>query len=231
MRTENSVTSVAAKGVALAPFDQTVFNLKTWANHETSSSAVRSLLKPRVTFLQEKLQEACAKFDIKILEGSKVVNTFVIKHSPFNRNSQKYQEEYYGEYTFSFTLPSLEKVNELYDALSGLDFVSVSSPQFVLKNKKKLEKKALKDAFNKVQKRFAEECEILGLDVNQFIIDAWEASYSDTGRSQNVYTSSADATEGTVGCAAGGSAHNDMIDIASGMAEVTVNLEIAYRRK
>ena len=146
-----------------------------------------------------------------------------------------------------------------YANLSVLEGVQNATPNFSLKNTEKLNVKALAKAWEKVFKRFADECKVLGLSPDDYRVASWEVSYSDshrTGRSARAARSSRGNTlalasagpsammmsavggdlEGApVGATMdlGGSAPSApaLLEIVVGKASVTVNLNVSYVKK
>jgi hypothetical protein len=116
-------------------------------------------------------------------------------------------------------------------------------PAFSLKNHDRLNKRALKAAQKKVVERFAMECEILGLNPAEFEIASWEATYSDSQRSDRVAKGTRLAAMSARGGGAVAQSYSaDSIESAAapeepaigftvGLASVTANLEVGYIRK
>jgi len=234
MQTSNSVTSVSAQGDAETNYDLASLTLSLHAEAATVPSA-KAKLQTKVADLTAALESAVAKHGVVVVNDS--TQTSLAVHE--NRQWVKDEHKLLGHkasYSLTFRTSTLDKVSELYDELTSLDDVTVQSTSFILKNKDKLGKRALKDAFKKVTKRFAEECEVLQLNVDDFDIAAYEVSYHDTVRSSNTRSSMK-----SVGRMAMASMDMDSVEsvgaapapiqIESGKAKVSVNLEVAFKRK
>lgn len=241
MNTLTSVTSVAAVGKAETDFDRATFVLSLDALEETVPLA-KDKLKEKVDALNAALDTAVTKHGVVVVKNSTTTGINVSEKKEWEDNKQV-SRGHWARFSMSFSTDTLDKVSELYDELTSLDDVAVNSPHFTLKNKDRLHKRALKDAFKKVQNRFEEECEVLELDAKSFEIDAWEVSYSDTHRSDNVrksmtrsvraYATGAQGPTGPTGAvgALGSTGPTEPLQIEVGKAQVTVNLEVAFKRK
>lgn len=242
-------TTVAAQGSA-----ETDYNLAGFAIHlsadGSSAPLAKAKLKGQVDALTQALDAMKAKLDLEFVKNSVTTSTNVQEHWEYNR--KKNENEFLGYragYSMFFQIADLDKVSEVYDVLSSLQEVTTSSPGFYLKTntRDRVNKKALKDAFRKVQERFETECEVLGLDASDFEIASWEATYSDSQRSDRVAAHnrkvgasramnySSDNIE-VVACAAapaGGGVgdSSEPLEIVVGKAKVTANLEVGYARK
>jgi len=234
-----TATTVAAYGLAEAPYTIANFSLSLHAKGKTVPVA-KERLKEQIEGLNNSIEELKKKLNLKFVKHSLHTASSVQEDYEYKANKHEHVG-YIVNYNLSFQIDDLDKVNEVFDALTSLDKVRVGNPTFGLKpsQRERLGKKALKDASTKAAERFATECEVLGLNPNDFEIVSWEATYHDSQRSDRVthMAKSARRTsnayyEGAVAAsayAAGGGGGE--IDLVSGQAEVNVNLEIGYARK
>lgn len=228
-----STTTVAATGTAESNYDVVGFSVSVSAIAVASVPAAQAKLKLKVEDLNKVVEEIQKNLDLKFIKGSLRSGASVHEKHEWVKQTQEFKG-YEATFNLSFELDDLSKVNEVYEALTGLQDVRVNSPTFRLKNRDRLNKKALKVAFDRVQDRFESECKILGLDHTQYAIETWEASYSDTRRSDRVSARLESATYSMASAAPiGGSARaqSNALDIMSGLATVTVNLEVGFVKK
>ncbi len=229
------VTSVAASGEAEAPYNLVGFNVSL---SEVASSVplAKLKLKNKIETLDAALTQLLSDLKIEMVKNSLRTSS----HAAEKHEWVKSEHKLLGQevtYNLSFQIDDMERVNEVYDALTSLDHIRVGQPVFTLKNREKLNKKALKNAFEKVKARFEMECGVLNLAPVDYEISTWEATYSDSHRSPKApvraFAMAAGAPVGAVSAAPegvlGGSAGG--INIVSGLAHVTVNLEVSYQPK
>jgi uncharacterized protein YggE len=229
MQTSNSVTSVSAKGSAETDYDLASFTLSL-RSEEASVPEAKASLKLKIDALNAALDASVLKNNVVLVANSKKTS-FSVAENRVWVNSEPKLLGHLATFSLTFRTSTLDKVSDLYDDLTTLEDVTVNSPFFLLKDKDKLNKKALKDAFKKVTRRFAEECEVLGLEVDDFDIAAYEVEYHDTVRSSNTRLSMASMAHRGLESVGSSAQDSDPIKIESGKAEVSVNLEVAFKRK
>lgn len=236
-------TTVAAQGSAETDFNLASFSISLSAEGKTSPAA-KTALKRQVDELTAAVEEMKKKLNLEFVKNSVRASSSVQENWQYVKQERKFQG-FIANYNFSFHIDDLDKVSQVYDSLTSLEEVTVAAPQFALKSRDKINKKALKDAFSKVSERFETECKVLGLNPSDFEIASWEASYSDSQRSDRVAahtgrvgaarmsaaatTYSADVNiESAMG--GGASGGDEPLEIVIGKARVTVNLEVGYAR-
>lgn len=236
MQTQGQVTTVAAQGEAETEYDLVQFSVSLKSLEKTVPQA-KGKLKKQVDTLVALVEDLQKSLEIKIVKGSLRSNTQVGEKREWEHNSQVFKG-YEATYSMTFRLDDLSKISQIFDILTSLREAQVSPPQLMLKERETVNKAALAVAFQKVVSRFANECAVLGLNPSDFEIAAYEASYSDSQRSDRV---------GAMASRAARSAHlesmpvaaslmhdadeSDVIEIVAGLAKVTVNLEVAYARR
>lgn len=232
-------TTVAARGLAEAPYTVAGFSLSLSDKAKTVPSA-KAKLKNKVDDLNKVLEGLRSKLGFEYVKNSLRTSSSVQEEYEYRVNKNEFIG-YVVSYSLSFQIDDLDKVNAVYDALTSLAEVKVASPSFGLKTaqREKLGKKALKNAFSKASERFATECKVLNLNPNDFEISNWEVTYGDSQRGNRVAAGMAarstsnsyhsdDVIESAVGGAASGS---NSLDLVAGLAEVVVNLEVGYARR
>lgn len=238
-------TTVAAQGVAEAPYTIANFSVSLSSNGKTVPDA-KSLLKTRIEGLNKALLNMQSGLSFEFVKNSVHTSSQVQEDWEYVKNNRE-MRGYVLTYSLSFQIEDLDKVNQVFDILTSLPNVNVGNPTFGLKptQREKLSKKALKNAFVKAYERFETECGVLGLDVSEFEIANWEVTYHDSRRGSRVsnamnarvvsnmaYESAAVGAQGPTGpVGAIGPGGMDAIDLVSGLAEVTVNIEVGYAKK
>lgn len=230
-------TTVAARGLAQAPYTIANFSLSLSAKAKTVPVA-KTKLKEQIEGLNKAINDMKQDLGVKFVKNS--VNTSSGVREDYEYRSNKHElVGYEVTYTYSFQTDQLDKVNDIFDVLTSLDKVRVANPHFGLKpsQRERLGKKALKNAAANVKARFESECEILGLNAADFEICSWETTYHDSQRGERVGRHMAARAysnavfEGAPIAAAAGGGGGGEIDLVSGLAEVVVNVEVGYARK
>lgn len=233
-------TTVAARGSAEAPYTIANFSISFFSKGNTVPIA-KARVKSQIEKLNGALLNIKEQLSLEFVKNSVHTHSQVQENWEYN-NNKRTMFGYVLTYSLSFQIEDLDKVNQVFDILTSLPESSVSNPTFGLKQlqREKLSKKALKNAFDKACERFETECKVLGLDVSDFEISNWEATYHDSQRSDRVaaratsnatYESASLATAGGAGPVGATGSAMDAIDLVSGLAEVAVNIEIGYSKK
>jgi uncharacterized protein YggE len=231
-------TTVSAHGEAEAPYTVAGFSI-VLSDVATTVPVAKAKLKKQVETLNQALDSMKTKFNLEYIKNS-VRKTSNVQEQYEYRSSRQEFIGYEVTYRFSFQIEELDKVNDIYDLLTSLKDVRVTSPTFGLKPKEreKLNKKAVKNAAVKVTERFETECNVLGLNSSDFEIVSWEVTYSDSQRNNRVAhvltarsASNSMAPEAYVAVAGGGSSGGTLLDLEAGLASVVVNLEIGYAKR
>lgn len=253
---ETKITTVAAQGEAEAPFTLAHFHLNLVAT-ATTVPVAKTRLGVAISQLNAALEALKTNLSLDFVKNSLRTSSSVQDVYDYNRTTGEQTHKGYNiNYYMSFDIDNLDRVGAVYDALTYLNVsdtanvkLTISNPDFSLKNRDRLNKRALKNAFRQVQDRFETECEVLGLDPLTFEIVSWEANYSDSQRSDRVGKNmrsalgrpAASALGGKVGEAFGAASEDiggsvegagmPVIDFNVGLATVTVNLEVGYTRR
>ena len=235
-------TTVAAQGTA-----ETKYNQVTFSVHLSEEAATVPLAKKKLTLaiegLNESLESVKKELSLEFVKNSVRTSSNTQEHWEYvGKNNNREFQGHIISYSLVFSIDDLDKVSKVYDALTSIPKIKVMPPAFSLKNHDRLNKRALKAAWKKVDERFKSECEILGLNAAEFEINNWEATYSDSQRSDRVAAGNRLAAKSmrAVGGAMNYSA--DSIESAAapeepaigftiGLASVTANLEVGYIRK
>lgn len=239
----NISTTVAAQGQAEAPHNLAHFSL-TLKDEGSTVPVAKARLKKQVEALNAALISMKTNLSLEFVKNSLRTSSNVQQKWEYNQKKRENEfTGYQATYSVSFTVDDLDKVSEVYDVLTNLDKVQVNHPSFSLKNRDRLNKKALKRAFENVQARFEEECNVMGLRIDDFEVGTWEVTYSDSQRSDRVAKGvrafaagapigAAMEESASFGAAGGGADDEDtLLEITPGNATVTVNLEVGYIRR
>lgn len=232
-------TTVAALGEAETNYNLAGFNVSLSSIGGTVPTA-KAKLKIQVDALMKALEAMKEKLSLEFVKNSVRSNSNVQEKYEWVKNSNEFKG-YEASYNYFFQIDQMDKVSEVYDILTSLEEATISSPHYELKTKDrdKVNKKALKHAFEKVSERFETECKVFGLDPSDFEIVSWEASYSDSRRGSRVAAATRSAAarmnvqlEAAVALAASdGGSSSEPLELVVGLASVTVNLEVGYGRK
>jgi uncharacterized protein YggE len=233
-------TTVAAQGTAETQFDRVTFSV-VLSEEGTTVPEAKAKLAEAIDGLNKAVESVKQKLNLEFIKNSVRSSSNTTENWEWvGKNNQKRElQGYTMNYVLSFDVDDLDVVSRVYDALTSIEKVQVRQPAFWLKNRDRLNKKALKVAWKKVEERFAMECETLGLQFTDFEVCNWETNYSDSQRSDRVAkgTRHAMASAGAVRASADveaveGSAHEEpAIGFTVGLASVTVNLEVGYIRR
>ena len=240
-------TTVAAQGTAETKFNLVTFSVSLSESAQTVPNAKTKLTKSIIS-LNQSLDDVKNALGLEFVRNS--VRTSSSTQEDYEYVGKANKRELQGftmTYSLFFDISDLDQVNKVYDALTSISRVSVRQPAFSLKNRDKLNKRALKSAWKKVEERFEMECATLGLLPGDFEVANWETSYSDSQRSDRVakgaraYAAGAIRGEGTPSMSLGGGGDDDVVEGSArsepaigftvGLASVTVNLEVGYARK
>lgn len=250
------VTTVAARGEAEAEYNVVGFSV-SMSELAGSVPTAKGKLQSHIADLDTALTELMSRLKLEFVKNSLRSSSQVNEKYEYNQDTR--QQEFRGfevTYSVSFEIDEMSRVNEVYDALTSLTKVRVGQPSFRLKDntRERLNKKALKHAFEKVQARFEMECVVLGLRADDYEVGTWEVDYSDTQRTPKVRIAQAyafgaasagggalesggsnrgadDFAEGASIESALGSGSGGAINFVAGMAQVTVNLEVSYQSR
>lgn len=249
-------TTVAAQGSAEASYDHAGFTI-TLTGLSTSPTNAKRSLADAIAELNSTLDILKTNESFDFVKNSVLTTSNVSqKYEWDNKRNENMFRGYQVYYQMYFEIDNLDLVSKVYDVLTSLTSVgdnvkvSVGAPTFSItpRTRERLNKKALKKAWEKVEERFETECDVLALDPTAFEVATWEVSYSDSQRSDRVnnrlvgaraasapmaraYAASASIESASLG--GGGDDEYDapIIEIQVGQATVTVNLEVGFSRK
>lgn len=233
-------TTISAQGEAKCDFNLAGFSVSLESIKDTVPLA-KADLKKKVEEFKTALDGLKTKLGFEVVKNSVRSSSSVQAHYEYIKNTNVLKGQR-ATYSYSFQIDDLELVSKVYDALTSLKEVRTGSPSYSIKDstRERLNKKALKHAFEKVTDRLETECNVLGLSPSDFEVYSWETNYSDSRRSDRVAAAaprramalavqSYDSVESAMG--GGGYDEDDSLELVAGQATVYVNLEVGYARK
>lgn len=236
----SQATTIAAQGEAKCDFNLAGFSVSLEALKDTVPLA-KADLKKKVEEFKTALEELKTKLGMEVVKNSVRASSNVQAHYEYVKNTSVLKG-HRATYSYYFQIDDLDLVSKVYDALTSFKEVRTSSPSYSIKDstRERLNKKALKHAFEKVTDRLATECEVLGLTPADFEIFSWETGYSDSQRHDRVGARRAMGGSGVAMAmmapasaddAGEGATLDDSLELVAGQATVYVNLEVGYSRK
>jgi|SRR6185436_6293636 len=226
------VTTVAAIGEAEANYDVATFTLSILVE-DVLLSSVKDRLQNQITTLDQIVKEMLELHQIKIKDSINTDTSIISKLRWDNIRVENVPDGFQGVYCIKFQTESMDKVSSLYNELSLLHNVTVQKPAFSIKNSDRLARKALKNAWKKVNERFTDECEILGLNVDDYEIMNWDVLYPDSQKNSLLLGHKKPYVEvGLIGQEIQNPALivNVNAEVAK-VAKMSVNLNVSFKKK
>ncbi len=223
-----TVTTQSASGLAQGKFDSVSFSVVVEGRGNTGPSA-----KEETASVVHELEASLAHLKEQGINFKNDEDRATLQLSKEHRYDEESGRNIFSGYLATYSLQvrstDVDRVSEIQDVLTSVEGAEVGSPTFGQEPETRLElqKLALQNAFEVIKKRLTEECEVLELKTDDFEIDTWNANYGQQGRS---YSSSNSVVRARAACfdeSMGGGP----IEIKSGLAEVSVSLNVGYRRK
>ena len=221
-----TVTTQSATGIAQGKFDNVSFNILIEGRGNTGPEA-----KNQTREAVEALQTALNQLKSQGITFKDNEDRSTLRLSKEHRYDEETGRNIFSGYLACYTLKvvseDVEKTSEIQDVLTSISGAEVASPQFGQEptTRRSLQKIALSSAFEVIRERLAEECEVLGLNVNDFEIESYNVNY--TQQRPNAYSNANFVAEDAFEAAGGGAP----IEIKSGLADVGVTLNVSWRRK
>lgn len=221
---ERSLTAVNATGVAIADYDTALFTVTVEGRGKTGPKA-KDAARTTINGLTACLA-ALEKEGVQIAKDEMTTDLTVGEEKTYDRNSgQQKSAGYLATYSLQFKTESVDRASEIFDKLSSVEGAQVQSPDFRVKDIAALQKEALKDAKAKADRKFQDECEILGLDKSNYELVTYQARYdeSESAGARPMRAMAAMASPESVG---GGGP--PPVDIKAGKATIRVTLTLTY---
>jgi uncharacterized protein YggE len=218
----STATTINVTGKVTDKFDTARFQVNASMAAKSGPEAKEKIL-PTVRKLDEYYQSLASKSLAEKLKTSLHVQPHYVYDKTSNGNKLT---GYVAVYSLSFHTSNIDEVTNIQDMLTSMENVQVSPPSFDVKNKAELSNKALKLAFEKAQKRLAEQCEVLGVNVKNLEIVSWNVTYSEDRNNHHMEAMSFVGA----GVRAAVNSPEPQFQINPGKAEVTCSLSVVYGR-
>lgn len=225
---ELDITTVASSGSATTDYDIAFFNLITHVDEATQPLA-KAALKDRVAELEPKILAILEAYKVSIIKGT-VASMADVKPRHEWRVDRNELIGYRGTYTYDFKTDSMDVISKIYDELGSLHNVTLGVPNFSLKNPDALNKAALKDGWNKVCDRFADQCDIFGLDPNDYDIAHWQVDYSDAPAVKKAATAT-NTFRAVANAIPQDEVEDQTIELIIPSTKVTIGLSVSFKKK
>lgn len=215
------VTTVSSSGSVAADYNLATFNIGLDHLDDTVPEA-KLRLKDKVDQLMLALDNIKSTHQVELIKNSLKTSINVQPHYEYGKNNKTKLVGFMASYVMSFKISDMDKVSIVYDQLTSLPEVTVQNPQYQVKHADKLKKKALEKAWNSVEERFTEECEVLGLKRENYEVISWRVNYNDHNREYGAKVMALSAGVSRSMTAP------DPIDLFSGQANIMVDLSVNY---
>jgi uncharacterized protein YggE len=224
-----NVTTVSSSGVATTDYDIAFFSLITHVD-ETTQPLAKLALKDRLAELEPRIKAIMETYNVSVIKGT-LVSAVDVKPRYEWRGDRNELIGYRGTFIYEFKTDSMNVISKIYDELSSLHNVTVCAPNFSLKNPEALNKEALKDAWRKVCDRFSDQCDVLGLDPNNYDVAHWQVDYSDVALTKKAPPGTLRAAANAMPQTGEEAAEDRAIELIIPNTKVTVNLSVSFKRK
>lgn len=179
MSNNGTLTSVSALGVAAADYDTAIFTV-TVEGRGKNGSAAKEAARPAIDALNACLK-ALEKSGVSVARDELTADLSVGVEQEYDHSARRNKRiGYLATYALSFKSETVDRASEVFDKLSSIEGCEVQSPDFRVKDIAGLQKEAFKDAFAKVERRFADECEALGLKRGEYALASYQTRYDDS---------------------------------------------------
>lgn len=223
------VTTVASSGSATTDYDIAFFSLTTHVDAESQPLA-KLALKDRVVELEPKIQAILETYKVSVIKGT-ISSMNDVKPRHEWRGDRNELIGHRGSYSYEFKTDSMEVVSKIYDELSSLHNVTMPTPNFSLKNPDALNKTALKDAWKKVCDRFSDQCDVFGLEPNDYDIAHWQVDYSDTPAAKKAAAAQPFRAAANAIGQAEDALEERAIELIIPSTRVSVSLSVSFKKK
>lgn len=163
--------SVHTKGSAEAVFSSVAYKADVVMDGNTGPEA-KAKARPVIDRIRALLVERGpeAGIDLSRLKTSFEVSLITTHGNDGVRRFGGYR----ASYSISFTGTDVVKSIEFHDALTSIEHVQASSPDFRMDDLEAVSEKAFANAVSKAQRKFIAQCKALSLDPNKYIVHSWD---------------------------------------------------------
>lgn len=223
MSERQSLTSVSALGVALADYDTAIFSLSVEGRGKSGPKA-KDAARPAINALNAALK-ALEKEGVAIDRDALTTELSVNPETEYDRqNNRQKRVGYLATYALSFKTETVDRASEIFDRLSSIEGVQADSPDFRVKDAAALQKAAFADAKAKIDRRFADECEALGITASDCALASYQTRYDES-------ESAGARPMRAMAMAASAAPDSAPVEIKAGKACIKVTVTATYDRK
>lgn len=225
MSTQQALTNVFATGVAEADYDVVRFSVTIEGKGKTGPAAKENARAgiDATTATIRALEADGINVDRDRLKSSLSVNA----HQKYDRASGEHKKDgYLATYTVTFSSTSVDKASDIQDRLTSIADAQVAPPDFKILDLAGLQRKALIDAKAKVDRRFDDQCAVLGIRESDCSLASYDVRYDDSesAGARPMRAAMAMSPESVGG-------GPPPVEIKAGKARVKATLTISYQRK
>lgn len=174
---QKPLTSVNVTGVAEADYDTAFFSIAIEGRAKTGAAA-KDKARPVIDQVNACLA-SLEKEGIGFAKDKAKAEFEVAADMEYDGRRQK-PVGYVATYTLRVSTECVDQASKIHDKLSSVEGAQVASPSFKVKDLEALHKEALKDAKAKADKRFTDECEILGIDQAECTLQSYQTRYDES---------------------------------------------------
>ena len=170
MAVYDNIVSIAARGTAETSFTSVAFKATVTKVADTGPKAKAAAAEPIEKILNV-VREHAEKGGI----DTNKLNTWFDVNTNHDRNTGSFRG-YKAVYTIKFKAKNVAHATTIHDALTSIDGVEASSPQFKIDDSADVYARAFKDAVEKARVKFADQCNALDLAQANFRLTNWHIS-------------------------------------------------------
>lgn len=218
----SAVRTVQAIGLVKTDFDWVAFSI-TIRGHGSNSPEAKKDARPHVDAIQKTVEQLKKEHGVTIDPESFRLSFSVDPKVNYDRGQQTH-DGYVATYDISFRTADLDKASIIMDLLTEVEKAQVDAPNFHHDNPESVYADAVQNARRNAERKFAEECNALGLSSDDFELVCWNihegARGGMHGKAQAIATAAM-----TVEAAP------EPVELEAGKAEISVTLSMSYAPK
>jgi len=230
--TQRIVTTVEAKGRAIAKFELAEFCVEV-TEHAQTAPATRSAILAASARVLKSVDHLRAR-GMQVEPGSlRVPRSDLRKRERYVDHETK-MDGYVATYELRWKTPSLDMVNDIYNQLLFIEAeeLNVKTPEFSLRDSEALKSGALEKAWENVKARLAHQRKVIVDDHQDVPLDvvSWEVGYEGWVRASVGVTGPTGSTgaTGPQGITGVAERAEELLEIHPGHAIITVALVVRF---
>lgn len=229
MSTQQTLTSVSDIGVAETDYDVVRFSVTVEGKGKTGPAA-KEAARAGIDATRAAIT-ALEADGVKIDKDKLRATISVDVHQKYDRQSGEQKKDgYQATWTCTFSSTSVDRASEIQDKLTSVPDAQVAAPDFKVLDIAALERDALEDAKKKVDRRFTDQCAVLGIREADCSLASFDARYdrSESAGARPMRASLALMSATNESAGGGGP---PPVEIKAGKAQIKVTLTVTYQRK